>query len=277
MSTFPTTTTLLRFGPQDDQWVYDKGTRRYDLTRGAPGPKYAISAKRGPPDTTLWLAPTLTALVVVDMQNFFLHPRCNDHPSGLAAVDRMLEAVKKCRESGVKIIWLNWGLTDDDVASMPAAASRSFSSSLITPPLDNKQARYGFGSDMGDDRGRLLISGSWNADLYDPLKEVAEPGSDIFCDKDRISGLWNSKTSLARTIEAHGFRTLLFAGVNTDQCVLGTLTDAYYRGLDCIMVEDCCATKTPGGQDVTIHNTSRGYGFVIDTESFVQSQPVQPD
>ena len=31
------------------------------------------------------------------------------------------------------------------------------------------------------------------------------------------------------------------------QCVLGTLVDAYFRGYDCITVEDCIATTSPPG------------------------------
>ena len=31
------------------------------------------------------------------------------------------------------------------------------------------------------------------------------------------------------------------------QCVLGTLVDAYFRGYDCITVEDCVATTSPPG------------------------------
>lgn len=142
---------------------------------------------------------------------------------------------------------------------MPAAAARGFARSLITPPLDtttSKQARFGFGSDMGEGRGRLLMAGSWNAALYAPLQEASRPDADVFCNKDRISGLWHGETPLAKALEAGGFRTLLFAGVNTDQCVLGTLADAYFRGWDCVMVEDCCATTTPGGQETTVYNTS---------------------
>ncbi|KAI1392979.1 Isochorismatase hydrolase [Hypoxylon trugodes] len=261
---------ILKLGPKGDEWAYDRGAKSYDLTRGDSSPGLTLRTTQGPTDTSLTVAPKLTALVVVDMQNFFLHPRCNDHPTGLHAAQRILEVVNKCREVGIKIIWLNWGLNDSDLGAMPAAAERSFASGLITPPLDNKQARNGFGSDMGEGRGRLLMKGSWNAKLYDPLYDASQPDVDISCNKDRISGFWNGDTEFAKALAVGGFRTLLFTGVNTDQCVLGTLTDAYYRGWDCIMLEDCCATKTPGGQEVTIHNTSRGYGFVTDSRSFIE-------
>ncbi|KAI1137303.1 Isochorismatase hydrolase [Hypoxylon sp. FL0543] len=260
---------ILTFGPEGDEWRYDRDTKCYDLSRGVSSPRFTVRATRGPAGTSVTLAPTLSALVVVDMQNFFLHPRCADHPTGLVAVERTLEVVKKCREIDVKIIWLNWGLNDGDLTTMPAATQRSFSNSLITPPSDKRLARYGFGSDMGDGRGRLLMEGSWNARLYDSLQDICRPDSDVFCNKNRISGLWHSEAPLAKALAAGGYRTLLFAGVNTDQCVLGTLADAYYQGWDCIMVEDCCATTTPGGQDVTVYN-ARGYGMVVDSKTVAE-------
>ncbi|XXH05404.1 hypothetical protein Hte_011830 [Hypoxylon texense] len=260
------------WGPKGDEWTYDSDAKLWNLTRGEHSPGFTIRTTEGPADTSITLAPASSALVVVDMQNFFIHPRCNDHPTGLAAVERTMEVVTRCREVGIKIIWLNWGLTEGDLSSMPAATERSFAKNLVTPQLDNKQARNGFGSDMGEGRGRLLMAGSWNAKLYDPLLGASRTDSDIFCDKNRISGFWNGDTPLAKALAAGGYRTLLFAGVNTDQCVLGTLADAYYRGWDCVMVEDCCATKTPNGHDVTIYNTSNGYGFVIDSKSFVEGK-----
>ncbi|KAI2628107.1 Isochorismatase hydrolase [Hypomontagnella submonticulosa] len=259
----------LKFGPQGDEWAYDRDAKIYDLTRGV-SPEYTIRTTQGPADTSITLAPRLSALVVIDMQNFFLHPRCRDHPTGLAAAGRIIELISKCREIGIKIIWLNWGLNEDDLSTMPAAAQRSFASGLITPPSDERKARNGFGFDMGEGRGRLLMEGSWNANLYAPLQDASREDSDTFCTKNRISGFWNGETPFAKVLANGGFRTLLFAGVNTDQCVLGTLADAYYRGWDCVMVEDCCATNTPGGQDVTNYNTSTGYGFVVDSKAIIE-------
>ncbi|KAI8629625.1 Isochorismatase hydrolase [Xylariaceae sp. FL1651] len=258
----------LPLGPSGDLWLYYSDTKSYDLTRNVSAPGYSIATTQGASDTTIILAPSLSALVVVDMQNFFLHPRCNDYPAGLDAADRILEVVKKCRDIGIQIIWLNWGLAEADLLAMPAATQRSFARSLISPPEDNRQARYGFGSDMGSDRGRLLMAGSWNAALFDPLRDASDVDADIFCSKNRISGLWRDDTPLGKVLERNGYRTLLFAGVNTDQCVLGTLADAYNRGFDCVMLDDCCATKTPGGKEVTILNASNLYGFVTDSDSF---------
>jgi len=69
-----------------------------------------------------------------------------------------------------------------------------------------------------------------------------------------VSGLWHPDQPLWRHLEATGVRTLLFTGVNTDQCVLGTLADGYNAGWDCILVEDCAGTTTEHGQEVSVFN-----------------------
>ncbi|KAI1463137.1 Isochorismatase hydrolase [Daldinia caldariorum] len=259
---------VVALGPKGNEWSYDKDARAYDLTRGASPLAFTLRTTKGPTDTSITLAPSLSALVVVDMQNFFLHPSCSNHPTGLVAAERTLELIKKCREVGIKIIWLNWGLNDGDLENMPAATERSFNKSLVATPLDDRRTRVGFDSDLGEGRGRLLMEESWNAALYGALHDAASD-SDTFCSKNRMSGFWHSETPLAKALVSGGFRSLLFAGVNTDRCVLGTLVDAYNRGYDCIMVEDCCATTTPGGQEVTIYNTAEIYGFVIDSKSVI--------
>jgi len=60
-------------------------------------------------------------------------------------------------------------------------------------------------------------------------------------------------------------RTLLFAGVNLDQCVLSTLSDASARGYDCILLKDCCATTSPAYcADAALYNVAQCFGFVAN-------------
>lgn len=93
----------LTFGPPGDQWHYDRKTKTYDLTRHRAGPAYKLRTTRGPGGTSVVVSPELTALVVVDMQNFFLHPRCREHPLGLAAVEPTLRVIAGCRRVGIQV------------------------------------------------------------------------------------------------------------------------------------------------------------------------------
>lgn len=280
----------LTFGPPGDEWTYDKRTKTYDLTRGASSssssPPLKIALTQGVPGATLLVDPSRTALVVVDMQNFFLHPSCRSHPAGLAAVAPLLATVAGCRAAGVRVVWLNWGLTDADLdgsggggGGLPAGVAHGFARGVVT----GERERAGLGVDLGGGRGRCLVAGEWNSEIYGPLVEAGAvwEGTDVRCAKNRMSGLWAESQPLWRYLseeeeeeeaavvgeEGEGGKrgrgkrkkkttTLLFAGVNTDQCVLGTLADAYNAGWDCVMVEDCCATTTEGAREVCLSNVS---------------------
>lgn len=285
----------LTFGPPDSQWIYDQPTKTYYLTRGVDDSPLHIALTQGPPNTSVVIAAATTALVVVDMQNFFLHPSCRAHPTGLAAVEPLLRTIAHCRSKGVEVIWLNWGLTKGDLEVMPAGVMRGFARAMIATDSDggnsngndeeekekekqeNKERKplppavvpkSGLGVDLGEGKGRCLVEGEWNTKIYGPLTDAVREGEDIHCAKNRMSGLWCERQPLweyltTATNKKKRITTLLFAGVNTDQCVLGTLTDAYNAGWDCVLVEDCCATMTEGGREACLANVAVSFFCVL--------------
>jgi phosphatidylethanolamine-binding protein len=152
-----------------------------------------------------------------------------------------------------QVIWLNWGLTDEDMKTMPAGVQRGFLRSILHPESSSLRSYAGLGADLGDSKGRCLFAGYWNTELYAPLKSQLKP-NDIHCAKNRLSGLWNPDQPLWKALHAEKNDTILFAGVNTDQCVQGTLVDAYNLGWNCILIDDCCGTTTVGAKEVVFHN-----------------------
>lgn len=152
-----------------------------------------------------------------------------------------------------QVVWLNWGLTDEDMKTMPASVQRGFLRSILHPESSSLRSYAGLGADLGDSQGRCLFAGYWNTELYEPLKAQVQAG-DIHCAKNRLSGLWNSEQQLWKALNSAKKDTLLFAGVNTDQCVQGTLVDAYNAGWNCILLDDCCGTTTVGAKEVVLHN-----------------------
>ncbi|TVY62843.1 hypothetical protein LSUE1_G008435 [Lachnellula suecica] len=266
----------LTFGPSDQPWHYSQSSNTYDLSGGSPK-KLTIAATEGPEGTSFTISPESTALVIVDMQNFFLDTKCMHHPNGLKAVEPTIKLIAKCREAGIQvrhkilnqpefpadiyakqIAWLNWGLTDQDMAQMPAGVNRGFMKDVIQSTTSSA-LRYrpytGLGTDLGDSKGRCLFAGSWNADIFPPLKAEVQP-SDLHCAKNRMSGLWTPEQPLWKTLKEQKKTTVLFAGVNTDQCVLGTFVDGYNAGWNCILVDDCCGTTTAGAKEVTLLNVA---------------------
>jgi hypothetical protein len=66
--------------------------------------------------------------------------------------------------------------------------------------------------------------------------------------------------------------SILFAGVNTDQCVLHSLTDANFLGYGCILVEDCCATTSSDFcTEATVWNVKKCFGFVTGSEALIKA------
>ncbi len=96
-------TSPLRFGLGEYWWVYHKDKKCYDISRDALGSCFSFNTTQGQPGTTVLAGSRLTTLVVVDMQNFFLHPQCNDYPEGLEAAERTVEVVAKCRKLGIQV------------------------------------------------------------------------------------------------------------------------------------------------------------------------------
>ncbi|MFM0379274.1 cysteine hydrolase [Paraburkholderia strydomiana] len=201
-----------------------------------------------------------SALVIIDMQNDF----CTkggwvDHIGGdfgadrapIAPLQRLLPVV---RNSGVPVIWVNWG-NRPDLANMPPNQLH-----LYKPTGTG----IGLGEPLPEHGARVLEKDSWAAAVVDELK--IEP-QDICVDKYRISGFWD--TPLDSILRNLGTRTVFFAGVNTDQCVMHTLTDANFLGYGCVMLSDCCATSSPAFcTEASIWNVKKCFGFVADSLQF---------
>jgi phosphatidylethanolamine-binding protein len=75
---------------------------------------------------------------------------------------------------------------------------------------------------MGDGKGRELFAGSWNAEIYEPLRKVAKP-EDVYCAKNRMSGMWTPEQPLWKHLESSGKKTLLFGGVNVRSTLIRCL------------------------------------------------------
>lgn len=141
--------------------------------------------------------------------------------------------------------------------------------------LRDNRTRDSFGVDMGAiegvemEAGRLLMKGTWNAQVYGPLHEEWEKGraagTDVWFDKARMSG-FKDDNGLKLYLERQGIRTLLFSGVNSDQCVQSTFVDAFDLGFDPVFCTDLCATSNPWFAKLAVEHNVAQWGFVMDSE-----------
>ena len=240
--------------------------------------------------TPVTIAPAKTAVVIVDMQNFFLSSalgRSKDS-EGLDAEEALLKyVIPRARRLVIQLVWVNWGITDSGLASIPPTVWRNFGYDddvkeeihVGESKFFNKERKTdgGLGDLMGKvklddgssvDAGRMLMRDQWNTELHAPLARAFNEGAnskvpDVWFHKERISGLWGSSGDLERFLEKQGITTLLFGGVNTDQCVLATLQDANNKGYDTILLEDACGTTSPDFTRKMVHfNCQSTWGFV---------------
>jgi nicotinamidase-related amidase len=196
-----------------------------------------------------------TALIVVDMQNDFCHPAgwlahigvdVAPARAPIAPLQRLLPAL---RAAAIPVVWLNWGNRPDRLNLSPA----------LLHVYNPTGAGTGLGDPLPGTGAKVLERGSWSAAIVNELK--VEP-SDIHVAKYRMSGFQD--TELDSILRNLGITTLMFAGVNADQCVLCTLQDANFRGYDCLLLEDCTATTSPDYcMQATIYNTRQCFGFVV--------------
>jgi len=225
-----------------------------DMSAPLPPPR-TLTVDAQPQTVTVDL--NRTAMVVIDMQNDFCakggwvdHLGADYTPdrAPIAPLQRLLPALRK---AGVKVIWVNWG-NRPDLANMPPNQIH-----LYKP----KGVGIGLGDPLPGSGAPVLQKDSWAAAIVDELVPAPQ---DLRVDKYRISGFWD--TPLDGILRNLQVRTVLFAGVNTDQCVLCTLQDANFLGYGCVLVSDCCATTSPGYcTEATLFNVKKCFGFVTDS------------
>jgi nicotinamidase-related amidase len=202
-----------------------------------------------------------SALIVIDMQNDFCAPggwlaHIGVDISPARRPIAPLRAVSaRLRGLRVPVLWVNWGNRPDRLN--------------LSPSLLHVYKPAGTGVGLGDPLpatgAPVLEKGSWAAAIVD---ELAPPASDIRVDKYRMSGFWD--TPLDSILRNLGVTTLLFGGVNIDQCVMTTLQDANFLGYDCVLIEDCAATTSPRYcHDATIYNVKQCFGFVAQSAALL--------
>ncbi len=182
------------------------------------------------------LTPGRTVLVVIDMQNDFLHPNGWYAQSGIdishmqGAIGPVRELVHSAREQDVPVVWTQHGFRDSRDAGV-FATLRDF---------------------MKD--GGLRI-GTWGYELIEEMEVRAE---DWLVEKNRLSAFFATNLDLIlRGLEAD---TVLICGVLTNQCVKATAVDANFRDYRPIVVAEATGTTLPHLHDPALEMIAVGIG-----------------
>ena len=189
------------------------------------------------------------AMIVVDMQNAFLHDQGSVAAMGLditymkETVGPVVRLVDACHTSSVPIIFTRYVLRAD----YTDAGLRE----------ERRPGACASGS---------LVAGSWDADL-DPRMDVHP--SDYILDKTRYSSFYN--TNLEVILRGLQVDTLIVCGVTTEICVESTIRDAYFRDFRILVPEDAVAATDIERHRGTLRTIEYGFGTVTTTSALIEA------
>jgi ureidoacrylate peracid hydrolase len=193
------------------------------------------------------LEPSRSALLVVDLQNDFIHPdgwAARHHPGGPSlrhVIPPVNELIRAARVAAVPVVYV---LMEHGVA--------------IDPP--NYRARYA-ARGMEDDI--LCAAGTWGARLD---AEVAPPAAGdltiVRHSYDAFEG-----TALHGLLRERGVESVVGTGVVTNLCVQTTVQHAFALGYYVVVAEDATAAGDSTVQAVTLANFRQYFGPVVPSST----------
>jgi ureidoacrylate peracid hydrolase len=186
-----------------------------------------------------------TALVVVDMQNYFVAdgmPACA--PEARTIVPNINRLARALRTAGGTVIWIQ-------------------TEACIADPRDWANRQEAMSAAGWARRQTLLAKSGEGFPLYPTCEVVPE---DKIAIKYRYSAFIPYPSELEGLLRAHGIDTLLITGVATSTCCESTARDASMWGYRTIMVSDGNADQTDALHSHTLGKFLVTFGDVQATD-----------
>ena len=166
-----------------------------------------------------WVAPTRTALLLIDMQEDFGGPggkmaeRGMDMTAPQTALDRAAVLLAVARAAGVAVIFVRY---------------------LSRPGTETHIAREAKAR-RDKDEPDLCVDGTPGADFIGP-RPLSD---DEVVSKFRFSAF--TRTGLAEQLHARGLDTLVLCGLTTECCIAASAWEAFERDFHVFVAADACA------------------------------------
>ncbi len=170
--------------------------------------------------------PGRSAVLVVDMLNDFLEPTgAMPLPEGHRLYEPIRRLLATARAHGSAVIW---------VCDTHPPGDREF-----------------------DKRSVHCLAGTWGAQIVEALQP---PDDEYWVPKRRYSGFY--ETDLDLRLRELGIAHVILTGVATNICVRSTAHDAFFRGYDVIVVQDCVAATGEREQESSLYDIDTHFGTV---------------
>lgn len=207
-----------------------------------------VTGRQGRPHTCETFDGPKTALVVVDMQNYFMtepyQAACPVAQEVVPNVNRLADAVRK---AGGKVVWIQNLAPWQSVDSWSMAQERYTEDKRLARMEAMQKDAHGFqlwpDLDVRDDDERVI--------------------------KRRYSAFIQGSSDIENVLKDNGIETIIVTGVATNVCCESTARDAMMLNYRSLMVSDGCATSTDEEHAATLGNFYLYFGDVQATDEIV--------
>lgn len=191
-----------------------------------------------------------TALLVIDLQNYFLKPGAQgETPSARAIVPTVNELAAALRNRGGHVVWIRNGTAGT------RQSWSTFHECLMTP--ERQQRRY---KEMEADGEGFEF---WHA--------VDIRAGDGKIEKKRFSAFIQGSSPILDYLHARNIDTVLIAGTATNVCCESTARDAMMLNFKTIMVSDALAARSDELHAASLTAFYSNFGDVQNSAEVVQS------
>ncbi len=193
--------------------------------------------------------PETTALIVVDMQNFFV---ADGHLGAVATAREIVPNINAIadglRSAGGKVVWL---VTAFDQAT--AVEWSTFFDHFNSPEM----------------RKGVLAGLKKDSDGYALNPELNVRDEDIIIEKDRFSAFIQGSSDIHEQMQKRNIDTLLITGTVTNVCCESTARDASMLNYKTVMVADGNAASSDVSHNATLNSLYGGFCDVLTTEAIL--------
>lgn len=203
-------------------------------------------ARRGRLQVFDRFAPDKTALLVVDMQNYFV----DMVPLAKSIVPNINRLAAACRDRGCTIVWITTTLAESEDAP-----------SLWPLYHDNF-----FSKAMAETHKRSLTPGHDGHALFSDLDVKAV---DMHVDKRRFSSFIDGASDLRSRLQALGVENLIVTGTLTNTCCESTARDAMMLDYKVAFVEDATAARSDEEHVAALVSLVHGFADVRNTSDTI--------
>ena len=194
------------------------------------------------------ITPEKTALVVIDMQNYFMKPgMAAEVPVARDIVPNINKLGAALRNAGGQVIWVITTF-DDDTYDEWSVLHHLFSKDRRKAMMEN------------------LVKGKEGHKLWSEFDVIP---SDLHIEKNRYSAFIHGSSNLDAHLREAGIDTVLITGTLTDVCCECSARDAMMMNYKTIMVTDANAASTDEDHNNSLNTLGRLFVDLYSTDELL--------